>query len=295
MHVPQPFAQLVGSGEAEVTDLIQVLDAHVAARAAHDQQRADRFDITIGGLRDPRRPTRQRGAGRFDRVELVGLAVAAPLLSVGTIDLDHHQAPAAQMTRQAGTIRAGAFHPDPIHGTEAGKPTVQLGVAGRCRRERARQPSTPPFVSTAAATCTSACVSTPPVTGRVVSTMVIAIPSLSNGQGVARTSREGDRDEQLRQQRLDTLRNGACPSRARSPADMHPPNTSVHPTSQTDPRATPNVATTTNTMVDPRTSAHPYSLGNMRSCIPIETSRPMRGARHCGLNASCCSVGAPKT
>jgi len=35
--------------------------------------------------------------------------------------------------------------------------------------------------------------------------------------------------------------------------------------------------------------------GNMRSCIPIETSRPMRGARHCGLNASCCGVGAPKT
>ena len=33
----------------------------------------------------------------------------------------------------------------------------------------------------------------------------------------------------------------------------------------------------------------------MRSCIPIETSRPMRGARHCGLNASCCGVGAPKT
>ena len=35
--------------------------------------------------------------------------------------------------------------------------------------------------------------------------------------------------------------------------------------------------------------------GNMRSCIPIETSRPMREARHCGLNASCCGVGAPKT
>ena len=42
-------------------------------------------------------------------------------------------------------------------------------------------PNTPPFPSTAAATCTSACVSTPPVTGRVVSTMVIAIPSLLNG------------------------------------------------------------------------------------------------------------------
>src|ERR1700680_4823043 len=42
--------------------------------------------------------------------------------------------------------------------------------------------------------------------------MVIAIPSLSNGQGVARTSREGDRDDQpVRAGRSITLRNGACP------------------------------------------------------------------------------------
>ena len=32
--------------------------------------------------------------------------------------------------------------------------------------------------------------------------------------------------------------------------------------------------------------------GNMRSCIPIEISRPMQGARHFGLNASCCGVGS---
>ena len=59
-----------------------------------------------------------------------------------------------------------------------------------------------------------------------------------------------------------TLRNGACPSQlAARPTCTQ--RTSVLPTSQTDPRATPNVATTTNTMVDPRTSAHPYSLGNL--------------------------------
>ena len=52
-HVPEPFAQLVGSGEPEMADLIQVLDAHVAARAARHEQRADRFDVSIGGLRDP--------------------------------------------------------------------------------------------------------------------------------------------------------------------------------------------------------------------------------------------------
>jgi hypothetical protein len=44
-----------------------------------------------------------------------------------------------------------------------------------------RRPATtarPPTVSTAAATCTSKCVSTPPITPPVLSTMVMAIPSL---------------------------------------------------------------------------------------------------------------------
>ena len=44
-------------------------------------------------------------------------------------------------------------------------------------------PSRPPIGSSAAATFTSRCVSTPPVTGRVASTVVIAIPSLSFGKG----------------------------------------------------------------------------------------------------------------
>ena len=73
VHVPEPFPQLVGCGEAEMADLVQVLDAHVAARAARDQQRPDRFDVAIGGLRDPRRTARQRRPRRFDRVELSDL------------------------------------------------------------------------------------------------------------------------------------------------------------------------------------------------------------------------------
>jgi hypothetical protein len=53
MDSPEPFSQLIGCGEAEVADLIQILDPYVAARSAHDQQRADRFDTTISGFRDP--------------------------------------------------------------------------------------------------------------------------------------------------------------------------------------------------------------------------------------------------
>jgi hypothetical protein len=114
----------------------RVAEGKTATRAAHHQQRADRLDITIGRLRDPRRTARQRGACRFDRVELVGLAIAAPLLTVGTVDLDHHQPPTPQMTSQPGTVRAGAFHSDPIHDTEARKPAGQLDIARRSRRER---------------------------------------------------------------------------------------------------------------------------------------------------------------
>ena len=52
-------------------------------------------------------------------------------------------------------------------------------------------PSTPPTWSTAAATWSSPWVSTPPVTGRAASMVVMAIPSSPYGQGVARPSREG--------------------------------------------------------------------------------------------------------
>src|SRR5438093_1174015 len=104
--------------------------------------------------------------------------------------------------------------------------------------------------------------------------MVIAIPSLSNGQGVARTSREGDRDEH------------AAPTAARHPPERGVPylkladqptsthRTSVHPTSQTEPPTTRNVATTTTTVVDPRTSATTYSLADLAR--PIRRWRSVR-------------------
>src|SRR5207249_776390 len=100
--------------------------------------------------------------------------------------------------------------------------------------------------------------------------MVIAIPSLSNGQGVARTSREGDRDEHAASTAARSPSGtGRALSQARSrPTSTH--RTSVHPTSQTGPRATRNVATTTTTMVDPRTSATTYSLGNLCAQLPAE-------------------------
>src|SRR5689334_13044078 len=119
-----------------MTDLVQILDPHITRGTSGNQQDADRFDITIRGLRDPRRPTRQRRTRRFDRIELVGLPVAATLLAVRTIDLDHHQALTAQMTRQPRPVRAGPFDPHPDERTETGEPTMQLAEPGRGRRER---------------------------------------------------------------------------------------------------------------------------------------------------------------
>ena len=82
-------------------------------------------------------------------------------------------------------------------------------------------PSTPPLASSAAATWTSKWVSTPPVIGRVLRW---SSPSLlcSSGQGVARTSREGDRDDRTAlTDRTITLRNGACPYPPTVPTDRH--------------------------------------------------------------------------
>ena len=58
------------------------------AVAAHDPQRADRFDVTVTGLRRPGGGPVERGAGRGFGVDRVGLALPAAVLTVGSVDLD---------------------------------------------------------------------------------------------------------------------------------------------------------------------------------------------------------------
>jgi hypothetical protein len=84
-------------------------------------------------------------------------------------------------------------------------------------------PNSPPTESTAAATWTSRWVSTPPVTGRVASTMGICHPFLCKWvQGLARTSREGDRDERaVAAASSIALRNGACLVEAGEGSEPH--------------------------------------------------------------------------
>ena len=132
----EAFSQVIGCGEAEVADLVQILDPDVATRATSDQQRPDRFHVTICGLRDSRRPARQRSPCRFDRVDRVGLADAAAHLAVGTIDLDHLDPAAAEMPSETGTVGTGAFHANSSDRPEPRDPVVQLGEPDRRRRER---------------------------------------------------------------------------------------------------------------------------------------------------------------
>src|SRR2546427_820204 len=80
----EPLPQLVRGGEAQMPDLVEHLDAHVASRALGHHQRSDRLHVSIRGLGDGASSTAERGAGRFDRVEGIRLALASAGLAVGT-------------------------------------------------------------------------------------------------------------------------------------------------------------------------------------------------------------------
>ena len=157
------------------------------------------------------RSSRQHGACRLDRVELVGLAVAATLLPIRAINLDHGDARRREMTGQAGTVGAGPFDPDPLDRTERTQPRRQRVIASRRRRKRPHTQQAADRIDRGGDMHIEMRVDTPTI-GRATSTMAICHPfSRSTGQGVARTSREGDRDEPAAAAASSiTLRNGAC-------------------------------------------------------------------------------------
>ena len=78
----------------------------------------------------------ERSTRSCDRVDSVGLAVTAPGLAVGSIDLDHSDAFATQMSGEASAIGAGALDTNHLDRPEPLQPTDELGVARTPRRER---------------------------------------------------------------------------------------------------------------------------------------------------------------
>ena len=94
------------------------------------------------------------------------LPCMAAHLTVGAINFDHDQPARLQIARQARAIRAGAFDTDTSDRTERATASRAAATNPPVLVGNDSTPSTPPFASSAAATCTSRWVSTPPVIGR---------------------------------------------------------------------------------------------------------------------------------
>jgi len=98
-------------------------------------QRLDRPVVTLGcagGL------TGQDGAGRGDRVDDVGLAVAAADLPVRPRHLHHLDPSAGQVPGECGPVTSGALDADLVEAAVPAQPREQLPVAGHSRGKRAR-------------------------------------------------------------------------------------------------------------------------------------------------------------
>ena len=170
----EPGPQVIGPGQDQGPGLVDRPGAFSCGAAPGDHQRADRLHGAVPALRRAAGPAGLGGPGSADRVQRVGLALPAAVLPVGAVHLDDPDAGGCHVPGQAGAVAAGPLDPDQGDGPEPGQPAQQPGIAGRRGRELPT-PSSPPMGSSAAATCTSAWVSTPPVMARV-STMVTVIP-----------------------------------------------------------------------------------------------------------------------
>ena len=101
------------------------------------------FDASVLGLGHRGGVARLGGPGRRDRVEAVGLALAATPLAVRSIDLDDGHARLEQVAGEPGAVGAGALDPHPLDGAEALQPVQQSSIAGGGGGERldAEQPA----------------------------------------------------------------------------------------------------------------------------------------------------------
>ena len=123
--------------------LDQRLDSGLAGRALGHDQDPDGFDGAVSGFGFPTRPAAQGSAGRFNRIERVGLTTAAPLFSVRSVDFDDFDTHPAQVTGQPGPIGTRAFDPNLDHVAERLEPCEQRFVTGRVGLESlgAEQPA----------------------------------------------------------------------------------------------------------------------------------------------------------
>jgi TrwC relaxase len=127
-HALQTLPQLVRGGEAQMADLVESLDLGGAGRALGHHQRPDRLGVPVPGLGRAAGPAGQRGPGRLDGIQRVGLAGPAAGLAVGAVDLDYLHPCGPQVAGQPGSVGAGALHADPGHRPEPGQPVKEPPV-----------------------------------------------------------------------------------------------------------------------------------------------------------------------
>ena len=147
----EPGPQIVRAGQDQRTGLVDGLGPLVAGAALGHHERPDRLHRPVAALRRPGRPAGLRGPRRADRVQRVGLAVAAAVLPVGPVHLDDPDPGRGHMPGQARAVAAGALDADQGDGPEPGQPAEQAGVPG-CGGRGFPTPSSPPRGSSAAAT-----------------------------------------------------------------------------------------------------------------------------------------------
>ena len=132
----EPGPDRLGGAQDQVTDLVQDFDAFIDCGSAGDHQHPDRFNVAVTMLCLAGCGSAQRSSSSGDGVDGVGLAVAASGLTVGSIDLDHSDAFAAQVSGEPGAVGACAFDTDAVDRPETLQPGNELGVAGASGRER---------------------------------------------------------------------------------------------------------------------------------------------------------------
>ena len=146
----QGLADFLWGGETEMADLVHGLDLGGPRRAFRHHQRPDRFHVAVPGLGRAQLTLGLRGAGRFDGVDSVGLALTPALLAVRAVHLDHLDPARAQKPGQAPhtsrCLPPRPWHrPEPvIHSSSCSLPST---VVANCST-----PSRPPMPSSAAAT-----------------------------------------------------------------------------------------------------------------------------------------------
>jgi hypothetical protein len=122
--VTELFAQPVGAGETEVTDLVQATGAGLRPeRCATSSARiASTFPSAVFAIPDARPDSAARAAS----IASTGSDLPhAADLTVGAINLDHDQPTRLEVAREARAIGAGALDTDASDRTERAQPVVQ--------------------------------------------------------------------------------------------------------------------------------------------------------------------------